>query len=275
MNSGWASLEWVAISVAAVVGLFVGSFLNVVVYRIPLGLSVSRPRSFCPTCDRQLAWWENVPLVSWLALGGKCSTCHETISGRYPLVEAITAATFAFVTWAWSGSLLASGYCVLAATSIAVALIEFGGKRSPLSVAASGLALGGVLIVAASLWLSEWTVLVGSLFGLVIGTTAYALSRMRDPDCHARLGRGRSLLPVAGCWLGGLGAGPAAAGIASVVVTAAVCIAVAWQGRHRSEESGPRGQLGGRTATLAHLIVSVPTTIAILLALTVSLAVTR
>jgi leader peptidase (prepilin peptidase) / N-methyltransferase len=275
LNSGWASLEWVAISVAAVVGLFVGSFLNVVVYRIPLGLSVSRPRSFCPTCDRQLAWWENVPLVSWLALGGKCSTCHETISGRYPLVEAITAATFAFVTWAWSGSLLASGYCVLAATSIAVALIEFGGKRSPLSVAASGLALGEVLIVAASLWLSEWTVLVGSLFGLVIGTTAFALSRMRDPDCHARLCRGRSLLPVAGCWLGGLGARPAAAGIASVVVTAAACIAVAWQGRHRSEESGPRGQLHGRTATLAQLIVSVPTTIAILLALVVSLAVTR
>src|SRR5664280_3022890 len=76
----------VTIPVAVIVGLFVGSFLNVVVYRIPLGLSVAKPRSFCPTCDRQLKWWENVPVVSWVALRGHCHTCHEPISARYPFV---------------------------------------------------------------------------------------------------------------------------------------------------------------------------------------------
>ena len=87
-------------ALAGVVGLFIGSFLNVVVYRAPLGLSVSTPRSFCPTCDRQLVWWENVPLISWLALRGRCHTCHEPISVRYPLVEATTAVAFAFVALA-------------------------------------------------------------------------------------------------------------------------------------------------------------------------------
>ena len=64
-------LDLVVIPLAVVVGLIVGSFLNVVVYRAPLGLSVSTPRSFCPTCDRQLAWWENIPLGSWLFLRGR------------------------------------------------------------------------------------------------------------------------------------------------------------------------------------------------------------
>ncbi len=126
------SREWLVVILAGIVGLFIGSFLNVVVYRAPLGLSVSSPRSFCPTCDRQLVWWENVPVVSWLALRGRCHTCHEPISARYPLVEATTAVAFAFVAWGWHGSLITAGYCVLAATAISVGLIEYGGHRSPL-----------------------------------------------------------------------------------------------------------------------------------------------
>ena len=158
--------EWFVIAVAALFGLGVGSFLNVVVYRVPLGLSVSTPRSFCPTCDRQLSWWENVPVASWLALRGKCHTCHEPISARYPLVEGATAAVFAFVTWAWHGSLLSAGYCVLGATVIAVSLIELDGQRAPLSVGATGAALGQILIVGAAIWLDAWSVLVWSLAGL-------------------------------------------------------------------------------------------------------------
>ena len=121
MSGRCAAVESLVVVVAAVVGLFVGSFLNVVVYRAPLGLSVSTPRSFCPTCDRQLAWWENVPVVSWLALRGRCHTCHEPISVRYPLVEATTGGGLR------PGGLglarlrpSTAGYCVLAATAIAV-----------------------------------------------------------------------------------------------------------------------------------------------------------
>ena len=76
------------------VGLALGSFLNVVIYRVPLGLSVVRPRSACPTCHAEVAPRDNVPVVSWLMLGGRCRRCKAAISARYPLVEALTAVLF-------------------------------------------------------------------------------------------------------------------------------------------------------------------------------------
>jgi leader peptidase (prepilin peptidase)/N-methyltransferase len=78
----------------AVVGLMVGSFLNVCIYRIPLRRSVVYPRSKCASCDRPLAWYENVPVVSYLVLRGRCRTCGTRISLQYPLVELTTAAAF-------------------------------------------------------------------------------------------------------------------------------------------------------------------------------------
>jgi len=77
-----------------VLGLVVGSFLNVCIYRLPRGQSVNWPASRCTTCDRSLAWYENIPVVSWLVLRGRCRTCGERISVMYPIVEAITAALF-------------------------------------------------------------------------------------------------------------------------------------------------------------------------------------
>lgn len=79
-------------------GLCVGSFLNVVVYRLPRGLSVSAPRrSFCPSCRATLAWYDNLPLASWIVLRGRCRSCAAPISAQYPLVEALTALAFALV----------------------------------------------------------------------------------------------------------------------------------------------------------------------------------
>jgi leader peptidase (prepilin peptidase)/N-methyltransferase len=78
----------------AVVGLMVGSFLNVCIYRIPLRRSVVYPRSKCVSCDRPLAWYENIPVVSYLVLRGRCRTCGTRISLQYPLVELTTAAAF-------------------------------------------------------------------------------------------------------------------------------------------------------------------------------------
>ena len=77
-----------------VLGLVVGSFLNVCIYRLPRGQSVNWPASRCTTCDRSLAWYENIPIVSWVVLRGRCRTCGERISVMYPIVEAITAAMF-------------------------------------------------------------------------------------------------------------------------------------------------------------------------------------
>ena len=75
---------------AAVVGAVFGSFLNVVAYRLPRGESLSRPRSRCPQCQTQIKAYDNVPVLSWLALRGRCRSCRAPISARYPLVEAVT-----------------------------------------------------------------------------------------------------------------------------------------------------------------------------------------
>lgn len=81
--------------ICGVLGLAIGSFLNVVIHRVPKKESVIRPRSRCPSCSTQLAERDNIPVISWLILGGKCRSCGEPISIRYPLVELLTAALFA------------------------------------------------------------------------------------------------------------------------------------------------------------------------------------
>jgi leader peptidase (prepilin peptidase) / N-methyltransferase len=89
-----AALE---IAAAAVLGALIGSFLNVVIWRLPRGESIVSPGSRCPSCGKPLAAYDNVPVLSWVVLGGRCRTCGASISPRYPIVELLTAATFAGV----------------------------------------------------------------------------------------------------------------------------------------------------------------------------------
>lgn len=86
----WFALVW-----TTVVGACVGSFLNVVIYRLPAGLSIAHPPSHCPECGHAIRWYDNIPIASWFNLRGRCRDCGTAISWRYPLVEATTAATFA------------------------------------------------------------------------------------------------------------------------------------------------------------------------------------
>jgi leader peptidase (prepilin peptidase)/N-methyltransferase len=93
-TDGSVSASAAEIVMLAVGGLVIGSFINVVAYRLPRGESIVKPRSRCPSCGRQIAAYDNVPLVSWLLLRGRCRHCKASISVRYPLIEAATAALF-------------------------------------------------------------------------------------------------------------------------------------------------------------------------------------
>src|ERR1700676_2526362 len=241
MTSDRISLLPVTVPLAGVVGLFVGSFLNVVIYRTPRGLSVAAPRSFCPTCERQLGWWENVPVVSWTAFRGRCRTCHQPISIRYPLAELATGAPFAPTTWAWHGTIIAAAYCVLAASMIAVGLIEYGGQRAPLSVAAVGTTVALAVILVGGGWQHRWGTVIGSLVGAVVAVTTFALLRHGDPDCADPRGHGRSALLVVGCWSGGLGLAATVAGATSWTVVYLSCMVGVWTlARQAVRVGGPR-----------------------------------
>jgi leader peptidase (prepilin peptidase) / N-methyltransferase len=90
---------------AALLGLAFGSFLNVCLTRWPAGESILKPRSHCRACGRTLAWWENIPVVSWIALRGRCRTCGAWIGWRYPLVELAVASLWAYAGWSFAGLL--------------------------------------------------------------------------------------------------------------------------------------------------------------------------
>ncbi len=134
-------------ALVGVLGLLVGSFLNVVIYRLPKMLErqwaaecaelsgqeppaaepfdLVRPRSRCRQCGHVIRWYENIPVLSYLALRGKCSACGTSIGLRYPLVEIATGALFAFCGWKWGLSWTALAWCGFSASLVALALIDW------------------------------------------------------------------------------------------------------------------------------------------------------
>lgn len=80
-------------------GSAIGSFLNVVIYRVPAGLNIAWPGSHCPKCKHAIRWYDNLPVLGWMILRGKCRDCHTAISIRYPIVEALTACVFLLLAW--------------------------------------------------------------------------------------------------------------------------------------------------------------------------------
>lgn len=141
----------VAPYLAAVVGLVVGSFLNVVVYRIPAGLSVVHPPSACPRCGTAIRPRDNLPVVSWLLLRAKCRSCDLPISARYPLVEATTGgvflATYLLIGFRW----VVFAYLWFVAVTLALALVDFDTKRLPNRIMLPGTVVGAVLLFVGAL----------------------------------------------------------------------------------------------------------------------------
>jgi leader peptidase (prepilin peptidase)/N-methyltransferase len=133
---------------AGISGALIGSFLNVVVYRLPIGQSLVKPRSHCPSCNTPVSPRDNVPLLSWLFLKGRCRHCSETISARYPAVELLTAICFVAVVLAQGISADLIALIPFTAVLIAVAFIDLEHKIVPNKIMAPAAIYGVVTAVA-------------------------------------------------------------------------------------------------------------------------------
>jgi leader peptidase (prepilin peptidase)/N-methyltransferase len=138
-------------AVAGLLGLLVGSFLNVVAHRLPRGESLAWPGSRCPRCGRPIRPLENVPVLSWLALRARCRGCGGRISARYPAVELSTGLLFAAIAWRHGAQPMTAVWLVFAAGLLAAALIDLEHRFIPDGISLGGLAAGLVLVPGAAL----------------------------------------------------------------------------------------------------------------------------
>ena len=154
---------------AGLLGLAVGSFLNVVVWRVPRGESVVRPPSACPSCGHPIRSRDNVPVVSWLLLGRRCRDCRAPISNRYPLVEAGTAALFVTVAVRFVGHPAAlPAFLYLAAVSVALALIDLDVHRLPDTIVLPSYVVLAVTLVAVSALSGDWWASLRAAIGAAV-----------------------------------------------------------------------------------------------------------
>jgi leader peptidase (prepilin peptidase)/N-methyltransferase len=144
----------------SLVGLLVGSFLNVVIYRVPLKVSVVRPRSSCPSCDAPIANRDNIPVLSWLLLRGRCRGCAQPISPRYPLVELLTATLFAATALRFGPSWSLPPFLVLVAGLLALACTDLEHFLLPVRIVYPLLGSVTVLLVLAAAATGRWHRLV-------------------------------------------------------------------------------------------------------------------
>lgn len=147
----------VRLALAGAFGLVVGSFLNVVIWRLPRGESLVTPRSRCPGCAAPISWYDNVPLLSWLLLRGRCRGCGTGISARYPLVEACTAGLFVLAAWRWPHDLgTVAVVSVALAALLAISFIDWEHKIIPDRITKPGIAIALVLAPLTQLHPPDW-----------------------------------------------------------------------------------------------------------------------
>jgi leader peptidase (prepilin peptidase)/N-methyltransferase len=206
----------------AVLGICIGSFLNVVIHRLPLmlergwkqesadllgvaapespAITLAAPRSRCPSCGHAIVWHENIPLASWLWLRGRCSACKAAISARYPIVEMLTGVLFALVGWRFGATPVALLWCGFAAALVALAGIDWDTTLLPDNMTLPLLWAG---VVAAAL---GWTIPLGdAIWGAVAGYlslwSVYWLFKLTTGKEGMGFGDFK-LLAALGAWLG-------------------------------------------------------------------------
>lgn len=245
-------------AISFILGASIGSFLNVVVYRLPAGLSLLYPPSRCPSCLRQLKH-ENFPVLGWLWLRGRCRYCKSPIAIRYPLVEAATGVLFVSVFWAFGWSWQTVGYWVFLSWLLALSLIDVDTLTLPNSLTQSGLLVGLGFQAVLGYWGTASLAgaiaglmqgVVGAVLGLwlvdliaILGSVALGQSAMGAGDAK--------LAALMGAWLGWkhlLLAGFIACGIGALVGGGAV--ALGWLDRRQPMPFGPFLSLGALVVVL-------------------------
>jgi leader peptidase (prepilin peptidase) / N-methyltransferase len=142
LRRGAAAVTATGLLLAGILGLCVGSFLNVCIHRLPRHESLVRPPSRCPKCGRQLSWFDNIPVLSWLALRGRCRRCGAGIAFRYPLVEIVTAALWILIAWTTPPGALLASRLVLATGLIVLFMIDLEHHILPNVITLPGIAVG-------------------------------------------------------------------------------------------------------------------------------------
>lgn len=195
---------------SGVSGVLIGSFLNVVIHRVPRAESVVRPPSACPACARPIRARDNVPVVSWLVLRGRCRDCGEPISPRYPLVELGTAGLFIVMALRFDADWVLPAYLYLAAVGLALALIDLDCKRLPDALTLPSYPVAAILLGGAALLGSDSGSYMTALLG---GLAMFALYFALAFAYPAGMGFGDvKLAGVLGLYLGWLGWGAWAVG---------------------------------------------------------------
>jgi len=236
-------------------GAAIGSFLNVVAYRLPAGLSLLLPPSRCPHCLTRLKSYENVPLFSWLGLRGLCRYCHKPIAVRYPLVEAATGSLFLWVFWSFSTPAQTVGYWIFFSWLLVLTLIDLDTMTLPNSLTQTGLIAGlGFQAIAGGLsgpgLISQLTL---GIFGAVLGIWMFDAINFLGTIAlgQAAMGGGDAkLAAMIGAWLGWkslLVATLLACGVGAAIGGGA--IALGWIKRRQPVPFGPFLALGAVLAT--------------------------
>ena len=238
---------------AFIFGACIGSFLNVVIYRVPAAISLVYPPSRCPKCMHPLGITENVPVLGWLWLKGRCRWCKTKISSRYPLVEAFTGLVFMGVFWRFGYSLETIGYCLFLSWLISLSMIDLDTMTLPSSLTKSGLVLGlvfqavigwhanqgqgtanqlmfGIGGAVSGIWLLEIIALIGSI--------VMKQQAMGDAD--------GKLMATIGAWIGWkfvLLASFVACGVGAIIGGGAIALKII--GKKQPMPFGPFLALGG------------------------------
>ena len=169
-------MYWIQFTLVALMGLAIGSFLNVAIHRLPRKIKFRTGRSICPHCGEQLRWYQNVPLLSYLGLRGKCGFCLGRISFRYPLVEALNCGAWLYFFWVYGLTVEGGIYAVLVSALIVVFFIDLDFQIIPDSITLPGMVIGlGLSFVPGGIGI------VQSGIGLLVGGVAlYLIALLGD-----------------------------------------------------------------------------------------------